>query len=133
VKSGLALYTFGTARAGDEKFALYLDAKIQHYRMLNEGDIFGGLPPRYLGWHHSGELHLIKADVFVQKKGWLSTALNSAIVKSMARFALIAFWAVNIGKTLLLEFVAEHNIVSYNCYLRDKLGLSTLTLLPDFK
>jgi hypothetical protein len=130
---GTALYTFGSARVGDATYALYLDAKIPHYRFLNEGDIFGGLPPKYMGWHHSGELHLIVSDVLVQKTGWVKSALTSEIVKKLARFALIAFWVVNVGKTLILEFIAEHNVVSYNLYLRDKLNLSALYLPPDFK
>jgi len=49
----LSLYTFGSPRVGDEKFAAHIDRIIPDtYRIVNSQDLVPHLPQRFLGFRH---------------------------------------------------------------------------------
>jgi len=63
VTKDLTLYTFGSPRVGDEKFAAYFDRIVPDtYRVVHSQDLVPHLPQRFLGfrhvsrevWYHSG-------------------------------------------------------------------------------
>lgn len=52
-----ALFTFGSPRVGNRRYINFV--KINHYRWVNNNDIVTRVPPRWLGYNHSGrELYL---------------------------------------------------------------------------
>ncbi len=51
------LFTFGSPRVGNKRFINYV--KLPHYRWVNNNDIVARVPPRWMGYTHSGrELYL---------------------------------------------------------------------------
>ncbi|MBX3421719.1 MAG: lipase family protein [Pirellulaceae bacterium] len=51
------LFSFGSPRVGNRKFINFV--KLNHYRWVNNNDIVTRLPPRWLGYSHSGrELYM---------------------------------------------------------------------------
>lgn len=52
-----ALFTYGSPRVGNKRFINFV--KLNHYRWVNNNDLVTRLPPRWLGYCHSGrELYL---------------------------------------------------------------------------
>ncbi len=47
------LFTYGSPRVGDRRYINYV--KIPHYRWVNNNDIVCRVPPRILGYRHSGD------------------------------------------------------------------------------
>ncbi|MCR9295485.1 MAG: lipase family protein [bacterium] len=47
------LFTFGSPRVGDRRYINFV--KIPHYRWVNNNDIVCRVPPRWLGYKHSGQ------------------------------------------------------------------------------
>ncbi len=116
---GDALYTFGSPRVGDAKYALCMQLKIPHYRYMNAGDLAAALPPFFFGWRHFGDLKLITSDTFVSKSS--KSSLVTDLLNNQSWAKLLMF--VTYGKLIALDLVAEHNLLSYNNFLREQLKL----------
>lgn len=52
-----AVYSFGTPRAGNEKFVELMDhiRKVPHFRLTNNRDVVPHVPPWFAGYRHQGE------------------------------------------------------------------------------
>ena len=116
---GAALYTFGSPRVGNEKFALFMCIRIPHYRYVNAGDPISGLPPPLFGWRHFGDVHQFTADIFY-KYSPRSFGFSSFIHKRIVKRILML---LTLGKWVMLDLVAEHNVLSFNNYLRWQVNL----------
>lgn len=116
---GAGLYTFGSPRVGNIKFALYSDISINHFRYVNQGDLFAAMPPPIFGWRHFGKVIVIRSDVFVNDntpvKGFVDFLKKKLLGKVLLLFS-VSKWA-------LLDLVAEHNVLTYNNYFREQLNL----------
>lgn len=56
-KAGFAvdIYTFGSPRPGNDDFANYINAgNGAHYRVTHTDDPIPGIPPKWIGYRHSG-------------------------------------------------------------------------------
>jgi triacylglycerol lipase len=53
-----AVYTFGSPRVGDARFAAAA-ATLPIYRVVDDADLVATVPPEQLGFSHAGELHRI--------------------------------------------------------------------------
>lgn len=116
---GKALYTFGSPRVGNTKFALFTNIRIPHYRYVNAGDPICALPPPLLGWRHSGTMQLISSNVFLRDatpaKGFGEMLKKHTLGKVLM--------VLSLGKWIVMDLVAEHNILSYNNFLRYQVNL----------
>lgn len=125
---GDVMYTFGSSRVGNAKFSLYMNIRIKHYRYVNAGDPIPALPPPILGWRHFGKMMLITSDSFIR---------NASPVVGFGEFLKKKLWArlimlLTLGKWVLMDFVAEHNIFSYNQWLREQLDLPPLKIPQEY-
>jgi hypothetical protein len=125
---GDVLYTFGSPRTGNAKFSLYMNMRIQHYRYVNAGDPVPALPPPIIGWRHFGHMMLITSDSFIR---------DANPVKGLGEFLKKKVWArlvmiLTLGKWVLMDFVAEHNIISYNQWLREQVDLPPLEIPQEY-
>jgi triacylglycerol lipase len=57
-----AVYAFGSPRVGDAAFLAALDEKAKVYRVVHSRDVVTTVPPVFLGFAHTGELHYITRD-----------------------------------------------------------------------
>lgn len=66
------LYTFGAPRVGNRVYVT--DAALPHYRWVNNNDIVTRMPPRWLGFHHTGEeVYLDHRGRLRESTGWQRT------------------------------------------------------------
>lgn len=65
------VYTFGSPRVGDKKFATYVNSQYGEtiLRVMNEWDMIPDLPPSILGFRHVGVLITCKTATSTCKKG----------------------------------------------------------------
>ena len=100
------LFTYGAPRVGDRTYVSY--TKFAHYRFVNNNDIVCRLPPRWLGYCHSGEeIYFNSKDRIQRVTGWL---------RSRDRFRG-AWRALLKGK---IDALADHKIHRYiDCILNE--------------
>lgn len=127
-RDGNVMYTFGSPRCGNAKFSLYMNLRIKHYRYVNAGDPVPALPPPLLGWRHFGEMMLITSDSFVRDASPAKGFGEFFKKKILARLIMI----FTLGKWILMDFVAEHNIISYNQWLREQVDLPPLEVPQEY-
>lgn len=125
---GAALYTFGSPRVGNTKFALYLSICINHHRYINQGDLFAAMPPPIFNWRHSGTVVNIKSDVFEENKPPIQGIISFFKRTVLARIMLL----FTISKWALVDLVAEHNVLTYNNYLREQVNLPAHKLPKEY-
>ena len=128
LEDGDVMYTFGSPRCGNAKFSLYMNIRITHYRYVNAGDPVAALPPPLLGWRHFGKMQLITSDALIR---------DVSPTKGFGEFLKKKLWArllmiVTLGKWVLMDFIAEHNIVSYNQWLREQVDLPPLEIPQEY-
>ncbi len=94
-----ALFTFGSPRVGNRA---YIHAvKLPHYRWVHNNDIVARVPPRWMGYRHSGyELYLDS-----------SARLRSVVSWNRFRDHFRGFWTgLLLGK---IDYFADHPIRTY--------------------
>ncbi len=66
------LYTYGSPRVGDRTYITHV--KLTHYRWVNNNDIVTRVPPRWMGYEHSGqEMYLDCRGKIKRYTGWQRT------------------------------------------------------------
>lgn len=99
-----ALFTFGSPRVGNKRFINFV--KLNHFRWVNNNDIVTRLPPRWLGYRHSGkQLYLDAQGRFRRYTPW-------RIFRDRWRGFFIT---LRLGR---LDHLSDHLIVSYIDYLK---------------
>ncbi|MBP9854688.1 MAG: lipase family protein [Candidatus Omnitrophica bacterium] len=86
------LYTFGSPRVGDRKFAENFDDGIKHrtFRFVYDEDVVTRVPPRILGYEHVGTVRYIDRKGVLQYnnvtwKRWLDRT-ESVTIRSLDRY-----------------------------------------------
>ncbi|QDU90775.1 Lipase (class 3) [Pirellulimonas nuda] len=59
-----ALFTFGAPRVGNKRYVSH--TRIEYYRWVNNNDVVPRVPPRWMGYRHSG------TEVYLNRKGQIS-------------------------------------------------------------
>ncbi len=99
-----ALFTFGSPRVGNKR---YIHAvQLAHYRWVNNNDIVTRVPPRWLGYRHSGiELYLDHNGNLKKVYSWSrSKDRFKGLIKSLRRWKL--------------DYLADHSMVDYILNIR---------------
>lgn len=109
-----ALFTFGSPRVGNRA---YIHAvKLPHYRWVHNNDIVARVPPRWLGYKHSGfELYLDSSD-----------RLRNIVSWNRVRDRFRGFWTgLLMGR---IDYFSDHPIRTYiqairGCWVEHKNGM----------
>ena len=125
---GDVMYTFGSPRCGNAKFSIYMNMRITHYRYVNAGDPISALPPPLLGWRHFGKMQLITSDALIRNASPTKGFGEFLKKKVLARVLMLA----TLGKWVVMDFVSEHNVVSYNQWLREQVDLPPLAIPQEY-
>ena len=125
---GTVLYTFASPRIGNTKFALYMNMRIIHYRYVNAGDPVAAMPPPIFGWRHFGKQQLITSDILIR---------DATPTKGFGGFFKKKMWSkllmlLSLGKWLVMDMTAEHNIISYNQWFREQVDLPPLEIPQEY-
>ncbi|TWT48602.1 lipase family protein [Botrimarina hoheduenensis] len=71
-----AVFTFGAPRVGDKRYVNHVD--LPYYRWVNNNDIVPRVPPRWMGYRHSG------AEIYLNRRGRISSV--SGLFKARDRW-----------------------------------------------
>ena len=94
-----SLFTFGSPRVGCKRFINFV--KLPHYRWVNNNDIVARVPPRWMGYRHSGrELYL---NAFGRLRKY--TTLRRIRDRWYGFFLTLRKWQV--------DHLADHSMVNY--------------------
>jgi triacylglycerol lipase len=99
-----AVFTYGSPRVGNRKFIR--SSKLSHYRWVNNNDIVTRVPPRWLGYSHSG------IELYLDHRGRLRKVYS--LSRSKDRF-------IGLLKSLRkwkLDYLADHSMVDYILNIR---------------
>ena len=99
-----ALFTFGSPRVGNNRYIHYVD--LTHYRWVNNNDIVTRIPPRWLGYRHSGY------ELYIDHTGRLRRVFSWT--RSLDRFKGL-LQSLRRGK---LDYLADHSMVEYILNIR---------------
>ncbi len=97
------LFTYGSPRVGNRRYINFV--KMNHYRWVNNNDIVTRMPPRWLGYTHSGrELYL---DAYGRVRNF--TTLRKLRDRWLGFFLTLRRWKV--------DHLSDHLITAYIQYL----------------
>jgi triacylglycerol lipase len=97
------LFTFGSPRVGNRRYIHFV--KINHYRWVNNNDIVTRMPPRWLGYTHSGR------ELYLNSQGKVRNYTTWQKFKDrwLGFFLSLRKWKV--------DHLSDHSINSYIQYL----------------
>jgi triacylglycerol lipase len=93
------LYTYGSPRVGDKRYINFCD--IEHVRWVNNNDIVPRLPPRWMGYNHSGK------EMYINRRGRL---------RKISGFSRTLDRLQGFGESLLklqIDQLSDHSIDAY--------------------
>jgi triacylglycerol lipase len=97
------LFTFGSPRVGNRRYINFV--KLNHYRWVNNNDIVARMPPRWLGYTHSGrELYL---DAYGKVRSF--TSWHKFRDRWLGFFLTLRRWK--------FDHLSDHLITSYIQYI----------------
>ncbi len=98
------LFTFGSPRVGNQR---YIHAtNIPHYRWVNNNDIVTRVPPRWLGYRHSG------SELYIDHRGNLRKVYAWSRSRDRFKGLLQSLWR---GK---VDYLSDHSMVDYILNIR---------------
>jgi len=128
-KHSAITYTFGSPRCGDKKFATQFDIVNSHHRFTNDNDIVPHVPPRFIGFMHTGKQHAIDyKKAFDYEDDGTSLRFRTWIMKIIAKFVKIWIRSITAGiliiaRKLLIDKVTDHSMAHYSKFLENHLRM----------
>jgi|GEM_PF-4474435 len=121
------VYTFGSPRCGNKQFATGFDAENVHHRFTNDNDIVPHIPPRFMGFVHTGQRHVIDYnEAFEYHDDGKGSKIYQKVMKIILSVTklwvrtVIATTAIIVRK-LVTEKITDHSMAHYSKYLENHL------------
>jgi triacylglycerol lipase len=108
---GHGLYTFGSPRVGDSKFAKRVKYLIPHFRFVHNDDIVPQLPPPIFFRHTGHMIYISHVGELIHNARWWHRWVDDVIMRG--QWVLHKFGAVNNGSLGLLDGITDHCVITY--------------------